>query len=210
VDAAQLGLKPPTERQILALAENLKKRTNVAHVLVIVDYLQLVDTGGLDGLQADRYQFQQLQNVCAAGHTVLAISESRKPASSKDQWTTGLADIKGDGRLGYGASGVFLLRPMTGAEVARCYEKPTSYVKKGGGMTAELKQFLEQLDKKGKTPICLYIDKMRAPGRRGALYFEFQYLANRMKPLVLGSFSNLPPELEDDEIVAADADEEEL
>ena len=207
VDAAQLESQPPTERQILAQVDHLKKQTGLSQVLVVVDYLQLMDVGGLDGLQADRHQFQQLQNVQHAGHTVLAISESRKPASTKDPWTTGLADVKGDGRLSYGASGVFLLRPMRGGEVARCYGLPSSYVKKGGGPTAALDQFLVKLDTEGKTPLCLHIDKMRAPGRRGLLYFEFQYEANRMKPLVLGCTSDLPP---DDEDVADDGYEEEV
>ena len=122
VDAAQLGSQPPTERQILAMIDRLKKRTKTPQVLVVVDYLQLLDVGGLEGLQADRHQFQQLQNVQHAGHTVLAISESRKPASSKDPWTTSVADIKGDGRLGYGASSVLLMRPMTGPEICCCYQ----------------------------------------------------------------------------------------
>ena len=198
VDAAQLGSQPPTERQILALVDKLKKRTKTSQALVVVDYLQLLDVGGLEGLQADRHQFQQLQNVQHAGHTVLAISESRKPASSKDPWTTSVADIKGDGRLGYGASSVLLMRAMTGPEVCCCYHKPTTWIKKGSGTTAELGNFLQQLDSKGKTPICVYIDKMRAPGRRGSLYFEFDYLANCMKPLTLGTFSNVPADLDDE------------
>ena len=192
VDAPQLDSKPPTERQILAMVDHLKKTAKTSHVLVVVDYLQLLDTGGQEGLQADRHQFQQLQNVKHAGYTVVAISESRKPASSKDAWTTGLADIKGDGRLGYGASGVFLIRPMTNQEVARCYGKPSTWIKKGSGTTVVLNQFLKKLENEGKAPVCLFIDKMRAPGRRGSLFFEFDYLRNRMKPMEIGGFSDLP------------------
>ncbi|MBR9803263.1 AAA family ATPase [bacterium] len=197
VDGRESRLQPPTETHILSLVSLLQKRTKASQVLIVVDYLQLLDVGGMDGLQADRHQFQQLQNVSRQGYTVLAISESRKPASSKDLWATSLADIKGDGRLGYGASGVFLLRPMTGAEVARCYKKPSAWLKKGGSAGPKLTTFIETLDSNGKAPLCLFIDKMRAPGRKGSVFFEFDYLRNRMKPLLPGSVSGLPEDVEE-------------
>ncbi|QDT64780.1 DnaB-like helicase C-terminal domain-containing protein [Calycomorphotria hydatis] len=203
IDAAQLQSRPPSENQICSLIGKLKKTTHASQVLIVVDYLQLMDTGGKDGLQADRHQFQQLQNLSHAGHTVLAISESRKPASSKDPWTTGLADIKGDGRLGYGASAVILMRPLTPVEIARCYSKPCTWVNKGKA-TLELTNFLKELDGTGKVPVCLFIDKMRAPGKRGSLFFEFDYLRNQMKPLELGCFGNMPPVDEVDEDATPD------
>jgi hypothetical protein len=86
----------------------LKTQSGAARALVVIDYLQVIpipDSGQRSSeLYADKYQVRVAQDILAGmrqaessllGDALIAISETRKPATGRKHWGEDLADLMG-------------------------------------------------------------------------------------------------------------------
>jgi len=185
VDHTQLG-ENITAARIAVLAQDLKTRAGASRAIIIVDYLQLLpvpeETADRGDLEQDRYRIRLLQDVNAksrtasnpTGDTVLAISEARKPSSSKEDWGQSLSELMGSARLGYAADGVLLYRTMGLKEMEKYYGTKTKEA-------AHNKQ--ARLVEQGISPAMLTLEKGRDGMTRGGWGVEFHFRQSRFVEL---------------------------
>jgi replicative DNA helicase len=168
-----------TSDRLVAMLGDLKSQVGASRALLIVDYLQKIgvpdEVSRRGELEADRHRIQILKDVIAKtrtnenpnGDTVLAISEARKPASSKDSWGTQMSELMGSARLAYAPDAVFLYRPATEKDVTDGLFNPGSQAPG---------TFLRSAQAHGMCPVVITLAKGRDGMRRGdtAMVFEFE------------------------------------
>jgi hypothetical protein len=97
---------------------------------------------------------------------VVAISETRKPATGRRHWGEDLADLMGSARLGYGADAVLLYRRIAGDdELARVYADAGRATPPTSG----------RLEDEGISPIMLSLAKGRDGMRLGEWPLEYHF-----------------------------------
>src|SRR5262249_54639830 len=125
-------------------------------------------------LDVDKYQVRMVQDVLAGlqpgagqmlGDTVLAISETRKPATGRKHWGEDLADLMGSSRLGYGADAGLLYRRISEDNIATVYEEAGRHAAPTAG----------QLENEGIAPIMLSLAKGRDGMRLGEWPLEYHF-----------------------------------
>jgi replicative DNA helicase len=167
--------------RLIALLNDAKARAGATRALLVVDYLQLLDipneVADRGELEVDKRRVRTVQEVVEAtrtpanpyGDVVLAISETRKPGSSKEGWGEQLADLMGSARLAYAADAVLLYRRMDQDDVRRFYRI------EGEGARDQAQRRLEDLDGDGVSPVVLTLAKARDGMTRGELAMEFEF-----------------------------------
>jgi hypothetical protein len=164
---------------ILREMNALKARSGAKRAFVVIDYLQVIpipDTVRRNSdLDSDKYQIRVAQDILAGmqqeesgllGDAVIAISETRKPATGKKHWGEELADLMGSARLGYGADAVLLYRRiLDDEELAEIYED--------AGRAAQ--PTFGQLENEGISPIMLSLAKGRDGMRLGEWPLEYHF-----------------------------------
>ncbi len=206
LDRAILGENITAER-LAAIVRTTKAKCNATRALLVVDYLQLLpvpdDVASRGDLTADKYRVRMIQQAIAGtrtetnplGDTVLAISEARKPQTSKDAWGQSLSELMGSARLPYAADGVLLYRPMDYKEMQHYYDVPMTK-----DYAATYRQILAD---NGIAPLMLILDKGRDGMIRGEWGIEFHFRKTRFRELEHGTGThpnaydpkNLPPHL---------------
>jgi replicative DNA helicase len=186
-----------TAASILREAKALKAQSGAARALIVIDYLQVIpipDTVRRSSdLDADKYQVRVAQDILAGvqpgesnllGDGVIAISETRKPATGRKHWGEDLADLMGSARLGYGADAVLLYRRiLEDEEVAKVYEA-------AGRMTAPT---VGQLEEEGIAPVMLSLAKGRDGMRLGEWPLEYHFNRSIFREIERGAGPVLPP-----------------
>jgi replicative DNA helicase len=182
---------------ILRETSALKAQSGAARALVVIDYLQVIpipDTVRRSSdLDADKYQVRVAQDVLAGvqrgesgllGDAVIAISETRKPATGRKHWGEDLADLMGSARLGYGADAVLLYRRIVeDDDLADVYEAAG----RGTPPTAG------QLENEGIAPIMLSLAKGRDGMRLGEWPLEYHFNRSTFREIERGRGPELPP-----------------
>jgi replicative DNA helicase len=157
----------------------LKAQCGATRAFVVIDYLQVLpipDTvRRTSDLDADKYQIRVAQDILAGmqqsessllGDAVIAISETRKPATGRKHWGEDLADLMGSARLGYGADAVLLYRRLVDDDaIADVYDA-------AGRDTAPT---AGQLENEGIAPILLSLAKGRDGMRLGEWPLEYHF-----------------------------------
>jgi hypothetical protein len=167
---------------IANLVRDRKDATGSARAIVFVDYLQVLpvplEIEKQGDLAADRYRVSVLQDLLSAIHDggdpdcVFAISEARKPPSSKERWGLGLAELMGSARLGYSAGAVLLYGGMDVEQIKHYY----------GPMTAP-EIIRERRLENGIAPVELTLVKGRDGMHRGSWGVEYKFHRNRFEEL---------------------------
>ncbi|MCY2986437.1 MAG: ParB/RepB/Spo0J family partition protein [Planctomycetota bacterium] len=105
------GSRYRSGQRVAAIVRECKSRCKAKRALLIVDYLQLLpvppEVAERGDLHADKYRVRMIQETIEGtrttenptGDTVLAISEARKPQSSKEAWGQSLSELMGSSRL---------------------------------------------------------------------------------------------------------------
>jgi replicative DNA helicase len=173
---------------ILREMKALKQQSGASRAFVVIDYLQVIpipDTVRRNSeLDADKYQIRVAQDILAGmqqgesslmGDAVIAISETRKPATGRKHWGEDLADLMGSARLGYGADAVLLYRRILDDEdLAKVYEDAGHSTPPTPG----------QLDNEGIAPIVLTLAKGRDGMRLGEWPLEYHYNRSIFREIV--------------------------
>jgi hypothetical protein len=182
---------------ILREMNALKTKCGASRAIVVIDYLQVIpipdNVRRHSELDADKFQLRVAQDVLAGikqnesallGDAVIAISETRKPATGRRHWGEDLADLMGSARLGYGADAVLLYRRIeeSGDELARVYED-------AGRFTAPT---AEQLENEGIAPIMLSLAKGRDGMRLGEWPIEYHFQRSIFREIERGPGRQLP------------------
>jgi replicative DNA helicase len=181
---------------ILREMKALKARSGAARALMVIDYLQVLpipDTVRRSSdLDADKYQLRVAQDILAGmragesgllGDAVIAISETRKPATGRRRWGEDLADLMGSARLGYGADAVLLYRRVAEDELADVYHD-------AGRFTAPT---AEELENEGIAPVMLSLAKGRDGMRLGEWPLEYLFNRSIFREIERGAGPPLPP-----------------
>jgi replicative DNA helicase len=164
---------------ILREMKALKAQSAAARAFVVIDYLQVIpipdNVRRSSDLDADKYQIRVAQDILAGmqqgesqlvGDAVLAISETRKPATGRKHWGEELADLMGSARLGYGADAVLLYRRIVADDdLAELYA--------GAGRATW--PTAGQLEDEGIAPIMLSLAKGRDGMRLGEWPLEYHF-----------------------------------
>lgn len=112
------------------------------------------------------------------GDAVLAISEARKPSTSKDPWGQSLSELMGSARVGYAPTAVLLYRPMNDHELQDYYDTV---------VTKEYsKKFRKNLAEIGIAPLMLILEKGRDGMIRGEWGVEFHFKKTQFRELEKG------------------------
>ena len=177
-----------TAQRLTAMIEATKAKVNAKRTLLIVNYLQLLpvpdDVANRGDLSADKFRVRMLQDVTKGtrttenplGDAVLAISEARKPSTSKDPWGQSLSELMGTARVGYAPTAVLLYRPMSWKELAKYYDLPISSVEQG-------EQHRQKLIDAGIAPLMLILEKGRDGMTRGHWGIEFEFRTTKFREL---------------------------
>jgi replicative DNA helicase len=181
---------------VLREMNTLKAGSNASRALVVIDYLQVISIPDTvhrtSDLDTDKYQIRVAQDILAGmrqgesglmGDAVIAISETRKPATGRRHWGEDLADLMGSARLGYGADAVLLYRRILEDEdVAEVYEA-------AGRATAPT---AEQLENDGIAPVMLTLAKGRDGMRLGEWPLEYHFNRSIFREIQTGRGPQLP------------------
>ncbi|MCA8994950.1 MAG: AAA family ATPase [Planctomycetaceae bacterium] len=174
------------------IVNNCRQSVGAEKVLVVIDYLQLLELSPSNGtksdLDADKARFRMIQQIAEQTRTpgnlfssaVIAISEARKPVgdSRKSQlWGTEMADLMGTSRLGYGADAVLMMRRMSGDDLNVYY-----------GETSETSEArVDRFRSQGVAPLVLSIGKGRDGMSLCEIPLEFFFWRSTMRELTRGS-----------------------
>jgi replicative DNA helicase len=182
---------------ILRAMNALKAQSGARRALVVIDYLQVIpipdSVRRSSDLDADKYQIRVAQDILAGmrqgesnllGDAVIAISETRKPATGRRHWGEDLADLMGSARLGYGADAVLLYRRIVeDDDLAAIYEDAG----RGTPPTAG------QLENEGISPIMLSLAKGRDGMRLGEWPLEYHFNRSIFREIERHRGPELPP-----------------
>jgi hypothetical protein len=177
-----------TAQRLTAMIEATKAKVNAKRALLIVDYLQLLpvpdDVANRGDLSADKFRVRMLQDVIKGtrttenplGDAVLAVSEARKPSTSKDPWGQSLSELMGTARVGYAPTAVLLYRPMSPKELAHYYDSPI-------GSAEQAEKHRQKLIDAGIAPLMLILEKGRDGMIRGEWGVEFHFRKTQFREL---------------------------
>jgi hypothetical protein len=182
---------------ILREMKALKAKSGAGRALVVLDYLQVLPIPDSvrrnSDLDADKYQIRVAQDILAGmqqgepnllGDAVIAISETRKPATGRKHWGEDLADLMGSARLGYGADAVLLYRRIVDDDdLAEVYEDAGRSTPPTPG----------QLENAGIAPIMLALAKGRDGMRLGEWPLEYHFNRSLFREIEPGRRPQLPP-----------------
>jgi replicative DNA helicase len=182
---------------ILREMNALKAQCGASRAFVVIDYLQVIpipdSVRRLSELDADKYRLRVAQDILAGmkqnesallGDAVIAISETRKPASGRRHWGEDLADLMGSARLGYGADAVLLYR--------RIDEDSDEFAQVYGDMGRAAPPTSEELDNQGIAPIMLTLAKGRDGMRLGEWPLEYHFNRSIFRELERAQNPQLP------------------
>ena len=126
----------PTLERVLWQINDLKARTGVTRVFVLVDYLQVWPVPDISGkirtdIDADKWRIDQMKALQEANEfdPVLVISEARKPSEKDSTWGGGMADVMGSARSTYRPDVVLLLRTFSDEELGSTVASDKNEVK---------------------------------------------------------------------------------
>lgn len=187
-----------TAARLIAVLESCKADCQAERALLVVDYLQLLpvpdDVANRGDLTADKFRVRLLQDVIDGskttanplGDAVIAISEARKPSTSKDPWGQSLSELMGTARVGYAPTAALLYRPMVYRELSKYYDLPLN-------SEAEGEQFRQKLIDAGIAPLILILDKGRDGMSRGEWGVEFHFKKTQFRELQFGTGTKIKP-----------------
>lgn len=175
--------QPVSSQSLSALILDAKSSLRANRIITVIDYLQLLDVPEtvekLGDLVADKYRVKLLADTMKAtssksspkGEPIVAIAEARKPASSKEKWGSGLAELMGSARLAYAADAVLSIRDMDIPEAKQAY---------GWGEPLEVsddeaKRRIEEMQRRGVVPQLVRLEKGRDGMTRGEWGHEFNF-----------------------------------
>lgn len=182
---------------ILREMNALKAQSGAVRAFVVIDYLQMIpipDSVRLNSeLDSGKYQLRVAQDILAGmrqgesslmGDAVIAISETRKPATGRRHWGEDLSDLMGSARLGYGADAVLLYRRIIeDDQLADVYES-------AGRSTSPM---AEQLENDGIAPIMLSLAKGRDGMSLGEWPLEYHFNRSIFREIEQRRGSGLSP-----------------
>jgi hypothetical protein len=184
VDRADLSAELSAST-IHTIVEQAKERVGAKRALVIVDYLQILPVpewlSGQNEIEQDRYRVRTMQAIVdqstteedPLGHAVLFISETRKPANSKDQWGASLSEFMGTARLTYAIDYALIYRRMQLNEMERFYNV----------FAATAEEHRTSLERRGIAPVVVTLEKARDGMTKGDIALEFHYRRSQHKAL---------------------------
>lgn len=198
-----------TAQRLKAIVETCKAKCKAKLALLVIDYLQLLpvpdDVANRSDLSADKFRVRMLQEVIEGskntanplGDVIVAISEARKPSTSKDPWGQSLSELMGTARVGYAATAVLLYRPMSMKELNTYYDLPLT-------TPEQAEQHRQKLIDAGIAPLMLILEKGRDGMIRGEWGAEFHFRKTQFRELQpgggtkLSKYGNeLPPYVQD-------------
>jgi replicative DNA helicase len=152
----------PSAKGILKQAKALKKASGATRVIIIYDYLQVMEmpehTKVLSEIDGDKWKIEQFKKVrddLDPGEAIIVISEARKPNSGNQRWATDLSDVMGSARGTYTPDCVLLLR------------------ERGKGDNTKTNHNIAP--KAGTSNMVLVIAKIRDGGEKGEIELNFDY-----------------------------------
>lgn len=169
--------------------EALKKRSGCSRAIVGIDYLQIWPLNentskGMSDLDRDKFFMKEMKVIRKRfpNDAIIIIAEARKPKSG-EEWASGLADISGSGRLGFGFDISMQINPV-GPKAILKLATINGIELKGDKQDAFVNAVYEELDFRGVALCYLIVNKARDGMSKFKVLLQLNYHKDIFAPTI--------------------------